>query len=54
MGDVGDLVQKGIGKIGGLFSGGVPGFGGGSAPMTSNMGMGMSDPSKFQFGQRAY
>ena len=54
MGDVGGLVQKGIGKIGGLFSGGVPGFGGGPAPMTSNMGMGMSDPSKFQFGQRAY
>jgi hypothetical protein len=54
MGDVGDLVQKGIGKIGGLFSGGFPGFGGGPAPMTSNMGMGMSDPSKFQFGQRAY
>ena len=50
MGDVGGLVQKGIGKIGGLFSG----FGGGPAPMTSNMGMGMSDPSKFQFGQRAY
>lgn len=41
----------GMDKIGGLFSG----FGGGSpAPMTSNMGMGMSDPSKFQFGQRAY
>ena len=54
MGDVGDLVQKGIGKIGGLFSGGVPGFGGGRAPITANMGMGMSDPSKFQFGQRAY
>jgi hypothetical protein len=54
MGDVGDLVQKGIGKIGGLFSGGFPGFGGGPAPMTSNMGMGMSDPSKFQFGQKAY
>jgi hypothetical protein len=42
--------SKGMDQIKGLFSG----FGGGPAPMTSNMGMGMSDPSKFQFGQRAY
>jgi len=53
--DAGDAIKTGIGKIGGLFSGGVPGFGGGSfgggqaVPYSS----GMSTPG-LMFGQRSY
>jgi hypothetical protein len=54
-GDIGSAIKTGIGKIGGLFSGGVPGFGGGSfgggqaVPYSS----GMSTPG-LMFGQRSY
>ena len=53
--DVGSAVKTGIGKIGGLFSGGFPGFGGGSfgggqaVPYSS----GMSTPG-LMFGQKSY
>jgi hypothetical protein len=53
--DAGSAIKTGIGKIGGLFSGGVPGFGGGSfgggqaVPYSS----GMSTPG-LMFGQRSY
>ena len=53
--DAGSAIKTGIGKIGGLFSGGVPGFGGGSfgggqaVPYSS----GMSTPN-LVFGQRSY
>jgi len=54
-GDIGSAIKTGIGKIGGLFNGGVPGFGGGSfgggqaVPYSS----GMSTPG-LMFGQRSY